>query len=85
VTVRGRVQGIAFRHHTARTASQHNVTGWVKNLADGSVQACFEGDEADVQAMVQWCQRGPSLAQVDELSEERGEFSGEFSDFSIRY
>ncbi|HBG04531.1 MAG: acylphosphatase [Geobacteraceae bacterium GWC2_58_44] len=85
VIVRGRVQGVAFRHHTARTAAQHQVTGWVTNLADGSVQACLEGDEEQVRAMVQWCRRGPDLARVDELIEQPGEYTGEFAGFGIRY
>jgi acylphosphatase len=84
VIVRGRVQGVAFRHHTTRAAAQHQVTGWVTNLSDGSVQACFEGEEEQVRAMVQWCRRGPDLAQVDELIEERGEYTGEFAGFSVR-
>lgn len=84
VTVRGRVQGVAFRYHTARTASLHHLTGWVRNLPDGSVQACFEGEAGDVQAMVQWCRSGPELARVDELIEQREEYTGEFSGFDIR-
>jgi acylphosphatase len=84
VIVRGHVQGVAFRHHTTRAAAQHQVTGWVTNLSDGSVQACFEGEEEQVRAMVQWCRRGPDLAQVDELIEERGEYTGEFAGFSVR-
>ncbi|MBJ6800545.1 acylphosphatase [Geomonas propionica] len=82
--VRGRVQGVAFRHHTARTAQQLGVGGWVRNLSDGSVEACFEGEEADVLAMVQWCRRGPELARVDELIEKKGEYTGEFTGFQVR-
>lgn len=85
VTVRGRVQGVAFRHHTARTAARHDVTGWVRNLSDGSVQACFEGEEHEVMAMVDWCRQGPDLARVDEMTEQLGVFTGEFSGFQIRY
>lgn len=84
VTVRGRVQGVAFRYHTARTAVQHQVTGWVANHSDGSVRACLEGEAADVQAVVDWCRRGPDLARVDEVAEERGEYTGEFTGFDIR-
>ena len=85
VTVRGRVQGVAFRHHTARAAAQHQVSGWVQNLPDGSVQACFEGEEEAVRAMVKWCRRGPELARVDELIEKRGDYTGEFAGFGIRH
>lgn len=82
--VRGRVQGVAFRHHTSRMAAQHQVTGWVTNLPDGSVQACFEGEEAAVGAMVRWCRRGPELARVEELIEQQGDYTGEFNGFGIR-
>lgn len=85
VIVRGTVQGVAFRHHTSRMAAKHGVDGWVMNLPDGSVKACFEGEEAAVRAMVDWCRRGPEMAQVDELIEQPGEYTGEFAGFGIRY
>lgn len=85
VIVRGRVQGVAFRHYTAKAAAENRVTGWVMNLPDGSVQACFEGEEEDVHAQVEWCRSGPALARVDELVVEKGTYTGEFSGFSIRY
>jgi acylphosphatase len=85
VIVKGRVQGVSFRHYTARAASRHNVTGWVMNLPDGSVEACFEGEEDDVREMVSWCHSGPDLAQVDEVIEKKGAYTGEFSGFNIRY
>jgi acylphosphatase len=85
VIVRGRVQGVAFRHHTAQAAARHGVTGWVMNQPDGSVQACFEGEEENVEAQVEWCRRGPVQARVDEFVVEKGQYTGEFSGFSIRY
>lgn len=84
VIVRGRVQGVSFRYHTARAAVRHQVSGWVANLSDGSVKACFEGESDDVEAMVEWCRRGPDLARVDELSEQKEEYAGEFTGFEIR-
>ena len=85
VMVRGRVQGVAFRHYATRAAQQLGVTGWVMNLADGSVQACFEGGEDDVRAMVDWCRKGPELARVEQVVVEAGEYTGEFSGFGTRY
>lgn len=75
---------MAFRYHTARTAALHQLTGWVANLSDGSVKACFEGEADDVEAMVQWCRSGPELARVDELLEQREDYTGEFTGFDIR-
>lgn len=85
VIVRGRVQGVAFRHYTAKAAQKNRVTGWVRNLPDGSVEGCFEGLEEDVNALVEWCHRGPAQARVDEVVLAKGEFRGEFADFGIRY
>jgi acylphosphatase len=85
VIVKGRVQGVAFRHYTTRAAAQHGVTGWVANLSDGSVKACFEGEESAVRSMVEWCRRGPEMAQVDELVEQPGTYTGDFTGFEIRY
>ena len=85
VVVRGRVQGVAFRHHTALAAAEQKVSGWVMNLPDGGVKACFEGEEQQVQAMVEWCRKGPDLARVEELLEERGVYTGEFTEFDIRH
>jgi len=84
VIARGRVQGVGFRYYTAETAAGQRVTGWVRNLPDGSVQGCFEGEEEDVRAQVKWCRRGPSQARVDELLVEEGTYTGEFSGFSIK-
>ena len=85
VIVRGIVQGVNFRYYTQRQANRYNVTGWVRNLPDGSVAAVFEGEEQDVEAMVQWCRHGPPSAQVTELIAQPEEYRGEFSSFSIRY
>lgn len=85
VIVRGRVQGVAFRHYTALAAAERGVSGWVMNLPDGSVQGCFEGEEDAVRSMVQWCRRGPELARVDELIEQKGNYTGEFAGFKVRH
>jgi len=85
VIVRGIVQGVNFRSYTRRQAMRYNVTGWVRNLPDGSVAAIFEGEEQDVETMIQWCRHGPPSAQVTELIVQPEEYRGEFSSFSIRF
>lgn len=85
VIVKGIVQGVNFRYYTQRQAIRYNVTGWVRNLPDGSVAAVFEGEEQDVGAMVQWCRHGPPSAQVTELIVQPEEYGGEFSSFSIKF
>ncbi|MGD1904339.1 MAG: acylphosphatase [Geitlerinemataceae cyanobacterium] len=63
----GRVQGVGFRYATKAEAQRLRVCGWVRNQRDGSVEACFAGDRDRVDALVQWCRRGPELAQVDDV------------------
>jgi acylphosphatase len=72
VVVRGRVQGVGFRAATRTQAEARGVAGWVRNLADGSVEAAFEGDPTAVEALVGFCRQGPRLARVErlEISEE---------------
>jgi acylphosphatase len=60
----GRVQGVWFRESCRRQAAEREVVGWIRNRADGQVEAVFEGDRAAVEAMVAWCRRGPPRAEV---------------------
>jgi acylphosphatase len=71
VFVAGRVQGVFFRASCAEEARALGVAGWVRNAADGRVEAVFEGTEASVEAMVEWCRRGPAHARVDAVEVER--------------
>lgn len=66
--VSGRVQGVAFRWWTQRTAEELGLAGWVRNLADGRVEALVEGDEASVAEMLRWLRHGPEHARVTNLS-----------------
>ena len=65
VVVSGRVQGVGFRRFVQRSAQQVGVSGWVRNLADGSVGCQAEGDPVAVEQFLQDVRRGPSLARVD--------------------
>ena len=85
VTFSGIVQGVAFRHETRKTAAALNLTGWVRNLPDGRVEAVFSGADDAVEAMLRWCRKGPRPAHVTgvEVREEAGAES--FDTFEIRY
>jgi acylphosphatase len=85
VVIDGRVQGVCFRLETRREALDRCVTGWVKNLPDGSVEAVLEGDEGDVKSMLKWCEAGPSLARVSNVSLKWEPHTGEFDRFDITY
>jgi acylphosphatase len=71
VFVAGRVQGVFFRASCAEEARALGVAGWVRNAPDGRVEAVFEGPDATVKAMVDWCRRGPAHARVDGVEVER--------------
>lgn len=85
VYVSGRVQGVFFRATTQREASKRNVSGWVRNLRDGRVEAVFEGEEDIVKEMVDFCRHGPSMANVKNVEVEWEENRNEFSEFEVRY
>jgi acylphosphatase len=81
--VRGRVQGVFFRASAQREARRLGLTGWVKNLSDGSVEVVVEGEDERVREFVHWAQRGPSAARVDRVETRWRSYTGEFSDFRI--
>jgi acylphosphatase len=83
VVVHGNVQGVFFRDSCRREASSRGVAGWVTNRPDGAVEAVFEGDADAVQALVDWCGRGPRGADVDSVDETTEEPEG-LSGFEIR-
>ena len=58
------MQGVWFRDSCRREALERDVAGWVGNRFDGTVEAVFEGAEADVAEMVAWCRIGPPRADV---------------------
>jgi acylphosphatase len=64
VIVHGFVQGVWFRESCRRQASALGVSGWVRNCADGTVEAHFEGPERAVAQAVAWCRSGPPAAEV---------------------
>lgn len=68
VVVHGFVQGVGFRYAVERAARTRRVAGWVENRADGTVEAVFEGDRDDVEALVDFCRRGPRGAEVRNVS-----------------
>jgi acylphosphatase len=69
--ITGVVHGVFFRVSMAEQASSRGVAGWVRNVADGSVQAFLEGEEEKVMRIVEWSKRGPPRARVDSVTVER--------------
>ena len=78
LSIHGYVQGVSFRYHFREQAQRLGISGWVRNLSDGSVEAMIAGSPASVEAMISWARVGPAAAQVErvEVSAAEGTFAG---------
>lgn len=85
VRATGRVQGVFFRQSAREQAERLGLSGWVRNLPDGSVEALFEGERPLVEQAVAWCRQGPPRARVDELVVMWLDGPAETGGFAIRY
>ena len=85
VFVSGRVQGVFFRSETEYEAVKRNISGWVRNLPDGRVEAAFEGEKEAVEEIVEFCKRGTRGARVSKVEVHWEEYRGEFKGFRIKY
>ena len=83
--ITGRVQGVCFRMEPCRAVAHLKITGWVGNKCDGSVEAVFEGEKADVKAALDWCSKGPPISRVDDIHVSWQTYIGAFSGFEITY
>lgn len=80
--ITGRVQGVAYRASMAREAEALGITGWVRNLSDGSVEAMIAGSAEQVATIMNWARHGPPAASVEHVAVELG--CGGFSGFEQR-
>jgi acylphosphatase len=85
VRISGRVQGVYFRANTRKQSQALGLTGWVRNLPDGCVEAVFEGEQKDAEAMLAWCRTGTPPARVDHVEAEEENAEGGFTSFDIVY
>jgi len=83
--VEGVVQGVFYRASTRDEAVRIGLTGWVRNVSDGSVEAEIQGEERDVDRMVGWLRTGPRLAQVSRVLTTEKDTVAEEEIFEIRY
>lgn len=81
--IEGRVQGVWFRESTRREAVSLRLSGWVKNLPDGAVEALIEGPGNQVKELISWCHRGPASANVIRVHQNQEDWQGEFNSFDI--
>ena len=85
VRIEGLVQGVNYRYATRQKALELGVSGWVRNLADGSVECLMEGERDKVEALIRWCHHGPSGARVTKVTTRWEEYRGDLQGFSITY
>jgi acylphosphatase len=84
ILISGKVQGVAYRYYMEKMARSLNLKGWVRNTEDGRVEAVIEGEDDSVNAMIEWCRKGPPAAKVSHV-EVRDELSMEnFNGFKIK-
>jgi acylphosphatase len=83
VLVSGRVQGVFFRDHTRRWATSLALTGWVKNLWDGRVEAVAEGEKESLQAFIAQLEQGPPASSVAEVTVTWEDWQNSFTGFRI--
>jgi acylphosphatase len=81
--IRGDVQGVGYRFFAQRAAARHQVTGYVRNLEDGRVEAWAEGPAERVEAFKHDLATGPRLSYVEHVEEVDFDPTGEFSTFRI--
>jgi len=83
VYIQGRVQGVFYRDWTRKLAQSLGLTGWVRNLEDGRVEAIFEGERKKIKEIIDSCKKGPGISSVSHVDVIWEEGTGEFKDFAI--
>jgi acylphosphatase len=79
----GRVQGVSFRFYTRDTAAELDLTGWVANRYDGSVEVVAEGPRSALDQLLDYLHGGPPMARVDQVQHEFSPATGKFKYFTI--
>ncbi len=85
VLIGGMVQGVFFRSETHDEANRRNVSGWIRNLPDGDVEAVFEGEKEKVEELIKFCKKGPARAEVKKIEVSWEEPTGEPRYFLIYF
>lgn len=81
--VHGLVQGVSFRASAVHEALRLGLTGVVRNLPDGDVEAVAEGPPPSLEAFIAWCHHGPAEARVESVAHSEGPASGEYTSFRV--
>jgi acylphosphatase len=83
VFISGTVQGVGYRYFVRSSASKLGLTGWVRNVEDGGVEAVFQGEKDKIEEMIALCRKGPMLSEVKQIGFDWEEGNESFSDFDI--
>ncbi len=71
VIIAGRVQGVGFRYFVLRAARKSGVSGWVRNLPDGTVEVVYDDDKGDIESFERLIKKGPPTAKVESVYEDK--------------
>jgi len=85
IIVHGRVQGVGFRYFTQILASEHQISGWVRNKEDGTVEIVAEGEEENLKSFVEEMKKGSPFSRVEHIQLTEKEQMEGFQSFNIRY
>jgi len=85
ILVKGTVQGVFFRSNAKREAESLGLTGYAKNMPDGTVEVIAEGPKEKLDELVEFCKKGPEAAEVSKIDVKFEKASNEFESFEVRY
>jgi acylphosphatase len=83
IFVFGKVQGVLFRENTRKKAAEFGLSGFVRNLPNGKVEAVFEGEKEKIEKIIRWIKKGPETAQVENIEINWQDYKKEFENFKI--
>ncbi len=82
IIISGKVQGVFFRATAKEVAEKYNIKGWVKNTNEGKVETLVTGEEQDINKFIEWCNKGPEKAHVEDVSVKEAELK-RFDSFKV--
>lgn len=83
--IKGRVQGVFYRHNTKKKAIELNLKGYVKNLDNSNVEVIVEGQENNLKIFLDWCWQGSSFSKVENIEIKWENSKDEYSEFTVNY
>jgi acylphosphatase len=85
ITIYGKVQGVGYRFFATRVARRLGLKGSIQNLRDGTVEAVVEGEAEKIDDWIEELKEGPRYAEVEDIKQEKREFTGRLGDFDVKF